>query len=199
MLIRLSVFILLLSTNCEVHYRFLGVTNGSTIWIVEDVDGECGYTDLRQVDFSDSTKARSIQTYFKEDTTGFSKGFDLLEKDKVKKLSVVNGKCTVTASLSFSLPANRNDLLAKAEERYHKDYQMKSQPGDSTMVEPVFQNGPPKFLYAADGGLYVNYTFSDIYYAPDSGLLIIFTHNDNKFTTDALHGFLVYRLPKSLR
>jgi len=197
----LALFLLILTTDCVQDYRVLGFSSDyeghASVWIIEDVAGECNLTQLKQVSVDSTGKTRCVSTHFKHksDTIEFCRAFRHLETLLFETFRPGgDNKINFQPNATLSAPAPRGDLLEKYLNIKYLVEWNKGDPAETRML-PVFTGCRPEFLYASPDGLYFNYSISQVHYCKANGLLTVFTQQPMLAPGgDTMHGFMVFRV-----
>ncbi len=184
-----------LSTNCIQTFEFVGATisnsNVPTVWILEDVSGECYSTKLIQVSLSDtniSYTESNIKHYMK--AASFKKSFPEFEQIPQFELTNVDGRFQYYNRVHFSIqePVVDSTMLAQYFNDGIRKYPLPVQ-------MPLLNGVSAKLLYSYSSGLYVNYQITKVIFIPTQKLLIVFTKNSFLASGgDSMHGFMIFSI-----
>lgn len=186
------------TSYCDQKYTFIGVTRGdysTSIWILEDVGGECGYTDLQEV-ILDSTGGHRVEHTSSSDSTAmrtFLKTvlvpveFTKFARDEKGIFS--NGKITVAAPPGDTAIENEFYRLGSSA------WEWNTRKGSKGMVLPKCTGTQPTLTYAAPRGFYSGYVITDVWYVEEDKLLIVFTQQSTRgLGMDTMHGYFVLQI-----
>ncbi len=186
------IYLLFLSTNCVQDFSFIGATN-TKIWIVEHVGGQCHYSKLMQLSYSD-TSITSVELKVVEykQTDDFINSFAQFDKSSAVEISILGDSLTDSPQLSFSLKPPKPDsaVLAKCFRDGVLIYPL-------SIILPIFSGVQGQLLYQYDACLYVNYQIDRVYFVPAKNILIIFTKNALlKSSGDTMNGFMIFHIQR---
>ena len=193
------IYSLLLSTNCLQEFTFLGVTEPSTIWIIQDVGGECYFSKLTQIVVEDSL-VYSVVSNFKEfkKTKQFENSFSVLAQVPFIKLTHNNNRFVYQGGKEFIVAEPKVDSAlisqfpndpSKAAEPWNR------QMGIRGIQLPQISGVNTTLLYAYHRGLYIKYKVDKVFFIPSKQLLIVFTNQSLLADGgDTMHGFLIFRI-----
>jgi hypothetical protein len=184
------IYFVVLATNCIQEFSFFGATN-RRIWIVEHVGGECHYSKLIQIGFSDSLITSIESKVLEYDRTDyFIDSFAESPQISSVELTKVGDNLTPVPQMSFTLkpPGVDSSLLAKNFKDGVRIY-------PSSIVSPIIAGVHAQRIYQYEAGLYVNYQIDRAYFVPDKNILIVFTKNPLLTTGgDTMNGFMIFLL-----
>ena len=147
----ISVF--LFTTNCDQKYAYLGTTKGTyttTIWIQEDVGGECSYTDLDEIVLDTGSMVHHVENSFSGDSTATRRflktNFGLVPTNEIKR--DVNGSFSSGNEFAFSAPPDDTALRSKFYAHFYSAEEWNRDMGDSGLIMPITSKGRLKKLYA---------------------------------------------------
>jgi hypothetical protein len=200
-LIVFLVSLFLFTTNCTQKIHFVGMTEGqttATVWVMEEVGGECGFTVMHQICMDTAWRVHSTDNYYEGDTTSAGKMIRDMHVIAVQHpVMQKDGKFNADPTMSFSKPKSNARWMEKFKDNYYSAWDWNKQVRDSSIVPPIFTGCTAELLYAAPRGLYVDYLISEVSYSPQTGILLICTQQQMMAPgMDTMHGFLVYRLKK---
>ncbi len=191
------------ATMCDQTFHFIA-KGGNTLWIGEDLDGQCKISYLITIMLSGSDAGMSkCELLDYQEWTRFENAFIYLDtEDEVEFTEESNHNWTdFWIDFQINHPEDNNELFAKFEEHVRKGGSngktWNKAMGPKGIVEPTFEDASASLVYAFPEGLYVNYEISDVYYFERSKYLLIFTKNNHAGVgLDTMHGFLIYKVTK---
>ena len=191
------------STSCRqsFHLLFLTESRPLTLWVGEDLSGECSLSRLVQV-VLEEPHPRTVYTLLEE-----MGRWQWLARQKTRLKHFALDSLIWREGLWWnrsgtiqlaSPPADSGDMTAfwqhiagtgSGAESWNRLH------GLDGVEEPLFLSGNGQLLYAYPAGLYINYRIAKAYWFPDPGLLVLFTTQEQLAPgLDTMNGFLVYRV-----
>ena len=160
---------------------------------MEHVGGECHYSKLMELSYSD-TSITSVELKILEykNTDYFAASFAASEQISTIELSKIGDDLTDIPQLSATLrpPSADSILLAKCFRNGVRMYPL-------PIVLPIMSGVRTQLLYQYDAGLYVNYQIDRAYLVPARNILIMFTKGSLLTTGgDTMNGFMIFRILK---
>lgn len=204
------------TTNCNQTFSFLSLSlsgrfgDEPVFWIVEDVGGECQYSNILQI-VPSKLRDNLIDTSLKEYKKWgwLRKGLMSVESEPYIKLSLSNGiwkeKENILKirspfrSIKFDtladnyvingLEINKTHLgMDRSGKLWNENYGMKG------IMLPRIEGLDAKLVYYYPKGLYVNYKISKVYYFANLNYLLVFTYQPKLANgLDTMHGFLIFK------
>ncbi|RMG68067.1 MAG: hypothetical protein D6715_03365 [Calditrichaeota bacterium] len=191
------------STACRQSFHLLFLTRSQplTLWVGEDLSGECSLSRLVQV-VLDEPEARTLYTLLEDygQWQWLKRVRDRLQHFAVDSLSRQqnlwqdrSGRIQLSAPPADSLRMQAFwDHIAGTGSGAESWNRTRGRDG---LQEPVFVKGTAVLRYAYPAGLYLNYQIDRVYLFPEAGLLVIFTRQEQLAPgLDTMNGFLVYQL-----
>ena len=186
---------ILLSTNCTQTFEFMGATtsnsNNATIWIVENVDGECYQSKLVQISIADTNcfcAESNFEGYGK--TQSFRKAFKELHLLPQFELNHSDGLFRYSQRIDFTIEQADYDnaMLARSFVDGVRKYPL-------PINTPIFSGVKARLLYSYPSGLYVNYAIDRAIFLPTQRLLVVFTKSPYLAVGgDTMQGILVFKI-----
>jgi len=190
------------STSCNQKFTFLGLTRGShhTVWVAEELGGECLSAQLVQV-ILDEPDTVTVTTDIPSRQTGWLKeAMGNFAVEKAQPMKDNQGLWMAPATTWSVAPPQPRDDLAKA----FTDHVVAGGSNGSTwnkarglkgVVPPQIGNADAKLIYFDPSGLYFDYTISQAFWMPRSGYLVVFTKQKLLAVgLDTMHGFMVLKV-----
>jgi hypothetical protein len=189
------------ASSCEQFFTIYGKTKGDhgvLLWDVY-VDGECEhYTSYCLFLGNDQPTLMTVGGSAK---SVFPQFLSEHHSEKAIVLTAIDGKCSIKRGISVAPPASDSTFSRKFNKvigdggRNAYDWYKKCPVYCSDY--PEFMGVDAKLVYQHVGGLYKNYSFSQVLYFPQSRYLVLVTNQPLRAAgLDSMHGLLVYRLLK---
>lgn len=195
--------LILFTSFCDQEYTFMGATSGynsSSIWILEEVGGECGYTDLQEIILVGDEKGKRAVNYSSGDTVAIRRFLNehLHSRTSVRLTKDDKNVFSGCTSLKFTLrtPVDNKRLREKFNHFGDRASDWNAMMGDSGVVAPDFTGIKASLVYASPDGLYVGYKITEVWLV-STDVIVIFTQHDQRgIGENTLHGYLIYELSK---
>jgi len=188
------------TTNCVQKHTLLGITSGysTTVWIQEDVGGECSYTMLEMVTIDTSAKGYRSTNYFSGDSTAMRKFIRKnFQNDSLREVFRSGNSYSYGNVFSLCAPNDSVRLREKFESWYGSPTQWNKVMGDSGIIVPKVNKGRLTLAYAAPEGFYVNYAVTRVWYSETGRLVIVFTRGCCADGGDTSNGYLIFKVKDS--